>query len=94
MGDNGSMADELRDMGVGDSADFALAHAFDRLVISVDALRNEIRADRISREATEKERSNSDRARIAAQFALSGAIIVALVGAIAGRALLAVTLPW
>lgn len=85
-GSRSSIADELRDLNVGaTSADYVLAHAFDRLVGSVDALRREIAADR-------DERRSSDTARTLALFAVAGSIIVALVGAIAGQVLLGVSM--
>lgn len=84
-----SIAEELQRLNIGaDAADFVLAYAFDRLVHSVDALRNEIKADRESREETERARTSSERARTLANFTLAGAIIVALIAAIAGRAFL------
>lgn len=89
-GSNGrsSIAEELQRLDIGATpADFVLAYAFDRLVRSVDALRQEIQKDRESREDADRQRAASDRARTIAIFTVAGAIIVALIGAIAGRAL-------
>lgn len=91
---NSRTADQLRsEHPDASSADLHLAYAIDGLRNEVRALRDEIKADRLSREQTEKERRASDTARTLALFAVAGSIIVALVGAIAGRVLLGIALP-
>jgi hypothetical protein len=93
--DNGRTAAQLRlEHPDATPADLHLAYALDGVRNELRALRDELRADRLSREQAERERKASDTARTMALFAVAGAIIVALVGAIAGQALLGFAPPF